>query len=187
MEWTFEEKNGAVTVREDGHKAVCQAIRSPDGGGLYKAWLTGEGGGRVLLGTLIPEGGALRLRRIMEIAALKRAGAWPPTGGEILMAYEFEREVTPSNWCWTDCPERMMGQKALARALGGVRRCLLHRDSDGFSLAFPYSPRSPFPIPTHFCLSRVEKMEGRWYTLFRFSRLGKPELSGEEPMGRDKG
>ena len=85
MEWSFEGRGGAVTVRQEGDRAVCQAIRAADGGGLYKAWLLG-GGERVLRGTLIPEGGALRLRRVMEVEALKRQGVWPPEGGEVVLA-----------------------------------------------------------------------------------------------------
>ena len=92
MDWSFEGPNGAVTVRREGEKAVCQAIRAADSGGLYKAWLRGAGG-RILLGTLIPDGGALRLRRVMDIPALERQGAWPPEGAEILMAYAFTKEA----------------------------------------------------------------------------------------------
>lgn len=176
MEWSFEGRGGAVTVRQEGDRAVCQAIRPADGGGLYKAWLLG-GGERVLLGTLIPEGGALRLRRVMEVAALKRQGVWPPEGGEVVLAYSFAPEaVLPPDWCWTDCPGRLLGERALSGCLRGVKRGLLKRDMEGFFLAFSWSGHESFPIPPLFCLARVERLGAGWYVVFRFSRQGRPEL-----------
>lgn len=176
MEWSFECPNGGVTVRQEGERAVCQAIGRPDGGGLYKAWLRGEEG-RALLGTLIPEGGALRLRRSVPIAQLKERGAWPPAGAEIVMAYAFAPETPPSpDWRWTDCPCRLFEDKELSGALRGLDRALIRREVESFFLAVPYAASCPFPIPSLFCLSRVERMGGRPYVVFRFSRQGKPEL-----------
>lgn len=177
MEWSFDGPDGAVTVRQEGEKAVCQAIHAFDGGGLYKAWLRGKAGERILLGTLIPEGGALRLRRVMEISALERQGAWPPVGAEIALAYPFASEAPlPPEWCWTDCPERLLEDPMLSRCLRGVRRALLRRDMEGFFLAVPWSRHDPFPIPPLFCLSRLEMLSGRRCVIFRFSRQGQPEL-----------
>lgn len=176
MEWSFDGPNWAVTVRQEGDRAICQAIRAADSGGLYKAWLHGTGN-RVLLGTLIPEGGALRLRRVMEVTALERQGAWPPVGAEVALAYLFTPEVSPPpDWCWTDCPRRLLEEPMLSRCLQGVKRALLKRDMEGFLLAFPWSCREPFPIPPLFCLSRVEILSGRRCVMFRFSRQGRPEL-----------
>ena len=165
-----------MTVRQEGNKAVCQAIRTMEGKGLYKAWLLGAGG-RALLGTLIPEGGALRLRRVLEIGDLERQGAWPPEGAEVVLAYPFASEAEPPpEWCWTDCPRRLMADPVLSRCLTGVKRALLHRDVEGFFLAFPWSHHEPFPIPPLFCLSQIKTLGERWYVVFRFSRKGQPEL-----------
>lgn len=176
MEWSFDGPTGAVTVRQEGEKAVCQAIRASDGRGLYKAWLQGSGG-KVLLGTLIPEGGALRLRRVLEVPTLERQGVWPPSGAEIVMAYAFTPEAPPPpDWCWTDCPSRLLEDPMLSRCLRGTKRALLKRDVEGFFLALPWSCHDPFSIPPLFCLARLEKLSGRWFCLFRFSRQGRPEL-----------
>lgn len=176
MEWSFDSPNGAVTVHQEGSRAVCQAIRTADGGGLYKAWLQGSGG-KALLGTLIPEGGALRLRRVVEIADLKRQGVWPPTGAEVALAYLFTPEAPPPpDWCWTDCPGRLLREPVLSRCLQGVKRALLKRELEGFLLALPWSCHEPFPIPPLFCLSGIETMSGRRYAIFQFSRQGQPEL-----------
>ncbi len=174
-------------MRQEGEKAICQAIGRPDNEGLYKAWLCGETG-RALLGTLIPEGGALRLRRSVSIASLKEKGAWPPVGAEIVMAYPFAPEEPPSEqWSWTDCPCRMFEDRLISHALRGLNRALVKRDADGFFLAAPYAPNCPFPIPPLFCLGWMERLGGRWYVVFRFSRQGVPELLHNFPAGGENG
>ena len=176
MEWSFDGPSWAVTVRREGDKAVCQAIRAADSGGLYKAWLQGTGE-RAFLGTLIPEGGTLRLRRVIEIAALERQGVWPPVGAEVALAYPFVSEPPiPPDWCWTDCPRRLLEDPVLSQCLQGIKRALLKRDMKGFFLAFPWSKHRCFPIPPLFCLARLELLAGREYVVFRFSLQGSPEL-----------
>lgn len=175
MEWSFDGPGGAVTVRQEGDRAVCQAIRGPDGGGLYKAWLQGKES-RFLLGTLIPEGGALRLRRVISVSQLERQGVWPPVGAEIVMAYPFTDNRPPEGWSWVDCPGRLLGDALLARSAQNLPRALMQKDKQGFSLAMPFQPPKPFPLTPLFCLSRVERLGGGWYVLFRFSRKGHPEL-----------
>lgn len=176
MDWSFECPNGGVTVRREGEWAVCQAISPAHSDGLYKAWLIGERG-KALLGTLIPEGGALRLRRRMAVSGLREKGAFPPVGAEIAMAYPLApEEEPPGQWQWTDCPCRLLGDPALSRALQGVNRGLVKRDTDGFFLAIPYAPVCPFPIPPLFCLGQLAKLGSRWYAVFRFSRQGTPEV-----------
>ncbi len=176
MEWSFDSPNGVVTVRQEGNRAVCQAIRTADSSGLYKAWLQGTGE-RVLLGTLIPEGGALRLRRVIEVTALERQGAWPPMGAEVALAYSFAAEASPPpDWCWTDCPQRLLDDPMLSGCLRRIKRALLKRDMEGFFLAFPWSCHEPFPIPPLFCLAWQEFLPGGQYVVFRFSRQGCPEL-----------
>lgn len=183
MEWSFEDRQGSVTVRQEGERAVFQAIARPGGEGFCKAWLRGERG-RVLLGTLIPEGGALRLRRTMPVAQLRSQGAWPPVGAEVVRTGASSREPAPRGWQWTDCPGRLMKDPLLERTLHRVSRCLIRREEEGFCLAFPREGEAPFPIPPLFCLSEPRKLAGRWYDIFWFSGEGTPQLPHEfETLG----
>lgn len=175
MEWSFDSPAGAVAVRREGDQAICQAIRASDGGGLYKAWLYGEEK-RVLLGTLIPEGGALRLRRALPIAQLERRGVWPPVGAEILPAEPPGEVRPPAGWSWVDCPARLIRDPLAARAGRKLLRALLRRGKEGFELALPFDPAVPFPLEPLFCLSRLERLDRVWYILFSFSSRGCPEL-----------
>lgn len=175
VEWSFEGEKGAVTVRQEGRCAVCQAISRAGARALYKAWLIGDTG-RVLLGTLIPEGGALRLRRSVEVSWLERQGAWPPKGAEILEAYSLAPQTQPQGWICQEEPWRLLERGELRNCAKELRWAFLKRDMDGFFLALPWEKGKPFPLPSLFCLAVMEQLEGRWYILFRFSHQGRPEL-----------
>ena len=174
MEWCFECPDGAVTVRQEGDRAICQAIRSARGDGLYKAWLKG-GKSRFLLGTLIPDGGALRLRRIVPVIQLKNLELWPPAGAEITMAFPFGEPSPPPGFQWEDHPERRMGDPLLAQSAKELGRVLIRKEENGFSLAVRFQPGTPFPLTPLFCLSCLEQISGTWYLRFDFSRRGYPE------------
>ena len=174
VEWSFEGPQGAVTVRQEGRCALCRAISRAGERALYKAWLIGDKG-RVLLGTLIPEGGALRLRRSLEVSWLERQGAWPPRGAEILEAYSLGPQTIPQGWNRQEEPWRLL-EGELRECAREFHWAFLKRDMEGFFLALPWEGKKPFPLTPLFCLARVERLEGKWYILFRFSRQGKPEL-----------
>lgn len=80
---------GWLTVSEERGRAVCRGQLPDDKKGLYKGWLTGPAG-RALLGTFVPEQGVLVLSRTLSVAELERQGAWPPGGGEAVLAYAFQ-------------------------------------------------------------------------------------------------
>ena len=103
---------GALTVREEGGRAVFEAVLPDDRRGLYKVWLTGRGG-QFLLGTLMPENARLRLHRTLPVAELERHGVWPLTGAQARLAFPFgEGESTPpKGWRWEREPGRLLGDR----------------------------------------------------------------------------
>lgn len=178
VEWSFEGEKGAVTVRQEGRCAICRAISRAGERALYKAWLMGDNG-RVLLGTLIPEGGALRLHRSVEISWLERQGAWPPRGAEVLEAYTLAPQVSPQGWERQEEPWRLLEGELRERARE-LRWAFVKRDMEGFFLALPWEKGKAFPLPSLFCLAKVKQLEGKRYIIFRFSRQGRPELLNAE-------
>lgn len=78
----------------------------------------------------------------------------------------------PGGWSWVNCPGRLLAEETLQRLLREVDWALVKRDGEGFFLAFPHQPEGPFPLPPLFCLARTERLEGRLYQVFRFSRRG---------------
>lgn len=176
MEWSFETGGGGVvTVRQEGDRAMCQALRNAVGEGLYKARLQG-GRGSFLLGTLIPEGGALRLRRNVSVAQLQREGVWPPTGADIVMAFPFTGETAPSGFSWEEQPWKLTPDRLISPCLQRIGRCLIRKYPQGFSLVIPFRLEEPFPLPPLFCLSRTVRLDGKTYLQFSFSREGRPVL-----------
>ena len=180
---------GTVQVREEGLQAVISARAADDGGGLYKLHLLGKGGS-LLLGTMLPEGGALRLRRTIPVDQLRRQGLWPPTGAEIRLAYAFGQQTgeearTPAGWAREDHPARLMGERLLRESAAPLNGGLLKREEEGFVLALPWEPGGVFPMTPLFCFASAERMDGRGYAVFRFTARGCPRLGTEpEKKGR---
>lgn len=87
------EKPGRVRLSWDDLRLTVRAETPLRGEGLCKLWMAGEGG-RLLLGTLIPENGCLRLARSIPMGEVRRAGAWPPCGVAAALVWPFR----------TDCP-----------------------------------------------------------------------------------
>ena len=165
-------------ITEQGPRIVVEVWRREDGEGLYKAWLTGRGG-RMMLGTLIPEGGRLFLRRTLSVDSLKRQGVWPAIGVEEQLVCSFRAEIVGEKWEDT----------VLKRSARTMPRHSVSRQGDGFSLRFPFNPRAPFPITPLFCFARLVEGElvfsfykGGWPYIFRHAGEDKEEIN---PKGRN--
>ena len=91
----------------------------------------------------------------------------------------------PRGWSWVNCPGQLLAEESLRRVLRDTAWGLVRRDAEGFCLAFPWSEKSPFPIPPLFCLCRVSELEGERYTVFRFSRRGWAEPPHNLPEAGD--
>ena len=85
--WSLE-GGGTLRVREEESWIYLEVVRPEDGKGLYKVWCLGESG-EFLLGTLVPQGNRLYLERRVTKRTLQEAGAWPLTGGKVVMVYSF--------------------------------------------------------------------------------------------------
>lgn len=158
-------------VKEEGPRVVIEAWRNDDGEGLYKAYLTGTGG-RCLLGTLMPEGGRLFLRRVLSIDSLRRQGAWPVRQVTEELVCSFREEPPAVEW----------EDEVLRRCAGRLPRHTVRREGEGFSLSFPFDPRAPFPLVPIFCFARVEN--GR--LIFSFHPGGVPYIFQRERKNREE-
>lgn len=116
------EGGGTLSLREDGPRVHTEARRQNDGQGLYKVWLRGGGKGRLLLGTLVPEGGELVLSRTLSRRTLEDAGCWPVAGGRAVMAYPFTEE-SAGEWYWEEEPWKLVSDPVLVQAAGAGGPC----------------------------------------------------------------
>ena len=153
MEWKMTEQGLRVVI-----ETWCPDRKD----GLYKAYLIGQGQ-RCLMGTLIPEGGMLYLRRALSVDGLKRQGVWPVTGVVAQRVCSFQEAETSIRW--TDAVLRSSAEKLPDHEI--------IRDRNGFSISFRYDPRAPFPMTAAFCFARVEN--GR--LIFSFREDGMPYIS----------
>ena len=189
LQIAVKKPEGEVRIREEGLRAVISARGADDGGGLYKLHLLGKGGS-LLLGTMLPEGGVLRLRRTILVDQLRRQGLWPPTGAEIRLAYAFGQQTGegtqhPAGWVREDHPARLMWEQLLKECAAPLKGGLLKREGEGFVLALPWEPGGVFPMTPLFCFASAERMDGRGYAVFRFTARGCPRLRPEpEKKGR---
>ncbi len=164
---------GTLALWEEGTLVHLQVRRQDDGRGLYKVWIHGPGGRR-LLGTLVPEGGRLCLYRRLSRGELEREGGWPVTGGETVLAFSFGQD----GWVMEEHPERLVKDVVLRQALKG-KAVLLRRQESGFRLSASFDTARPFTLTPLFCLSKVEG--GR--VIFFFDREGNPAVPHNDRHG----
>lgn len=124
------EGGGTLSLREDGPRVHTEARRQNDGQGLYKVWLRGGGKGRLLLGTLVPEGGELVLSRTLSRRTLEDAGCWPVAGGRAVMAYPFTEE-SAGEWYWEEEPWKLVSDPVLVQAARSWGPLLVQRGRGG--------------------------------------------------------
>ena len=178
--WRME-GGGTLSLREEGPRVHLEAARPDDGRGLYKAWVRGRQGSR-LLGTLVPEAGGLRLRRTVSRSSLEQAGCWPVTGGNCVLTYPFPgAEGAGSAWTPEPRPERLCRDPLVKESLRGRSGFCGRRDGALCLLSAPFRPDRPFPIPVLFCQARVERRGGRLWLVWAFDLGGTPVLPRIEP------
>lgn len=167
------EGGGTLTLRQDGVRVHMEAERPADNRGLYKVWLRGDQGGKLLLGTLAPEEGALRLRRTLSVGALERAGCWPRFRAEAPLAFSFAAPPG-GKWYCEQHPERMVSDPVLKAQISGAMLC--RKEGEGFVLSVPFGTDRPVRLPSLFCLAGVERREGGLHMVWHFDEDGWPVL-----------
>ena len=173
---------GTLSLRQDGPRLHLDAVRPEDGRGLYKVWLTGQGGERVLLGTMAPEGGRLRLSRTLSVSRLQQQGCWPVEGAEAALAFPF---AATQRWYCEHNPQSLIQDPLLREQMKGAMLC--RKKGDGFCLAAPFSPDRPVALTALFCLAQVESLEGRPHFIWNFDAKGSPKLPYKmEGKGKDE-
>lgn len=164
---------GTLTLRQNGLNVHIEAERPADGRGLYKVWLHGERGGKLLLGTLAPEGGRLLLRRTLSVDALEQAGCWPSFRAEAPLAFAFD-DPPDRGWYCEQHPDRLVRDPVLKAALTGPILC--RREERGFSLSLPFRTDRPLRLCALVCLARIERREGQLRLVWDFDSRGEPKI-----------
>ena len=173
MEQVFHMDHGTLVCRTRGNQVEVAMTLHPPGPGLYRGILCGKKG-RLDLGTLLPEGEGLRLFRTLTLDHLARCGCWPVTGGRGELRYAFGSKKFPQGWEKRGTLSDLFDDPALAISV--EKTALWRKDPKGFSLAFPWDSKVPFPLVPAFCFARVEEMEGKDWVVFSFREGGWPVM-----------
>lgn len=180
MERNMEmEGGGRLTICLDGPRVRIRAVHPHDQKGLYKVWLRGEGGGKLLLGTLIPEGETLELNRTLSLRELEQAGCWPQIWAECRLAFPFTKQEK-GTWYCEQRPDQFLCDSLLKKWIQGPMLRRKDKDGDGFYLAAPFHTDRPMALAGLFCLARVEKWPSGFYAVWRFDGDGQPIGAGKE-------
>ena len=173
MEQVFHIDHGTLVCRIHGNQVEVTMTLHPPTSGLYRGILCGKNG-RLDLGTLLPEGERLRLCRTLTLDHLRRCGCWPITGGRGELRYAFGSKKFPQGWGKRTDLSRLFADPVLAHSV--EKSALWRQEPEGFSLAFPWDPKIPFPLVPAFCFARVEKMEGKAWVVVSFRDGGWPMM-----------
>lgn len=77
---------------------------------------------------------------------------------------------------WSRPGELPWPDALLRRVYCDSRGAFMRRDGGGFTLAYPLSCRSPFPLPALFCFARAECLGNRGWWVFSFDKSGAPKF-----------
>lgn len=172
MERKWEMKGGGwLTVYREGPRVRMEAVRPADKKGLYKVWLQGEQGKRLLFGTLAPGENGLELRKTMSLGELERSGCWPLVGAECRLAFSFG-EPRKEGWYCEQHPEKLLSDPLVKSWVRGPMWC--RRSEAGFCLAAPFQISRPVALTGLFCLAKAEKWADGLHLVWRFDAKGRP-------------
>lgn len=147
---------GRVIWRQEGCYRIFSVDIPPWDNEVKKVWLLSPGGGRLLLGTLVPESGRLRLRRRLSLSALRCCGMTQPSGAEVNLSTAAPPEG------WNSIRSLRLRDEALSAALAALPQGQWRSRNGAVDLRFPWSVGQPVPLVSLFCLAAPE--DG-WWTL----------------------
>ena len=134
-----------------------------------------RGGGTL---TLRREGARVRMEAERSedgqgLYALERAGCWPQFWAEAALAFSFSPRDSGAWYC-EQHPERLVSDPVLKGQLKGSMLC--RKGEGAFSLADPFRTDRPLRLNALFCLSQVERWEGRPHLVWTFDQEGRPKI-----------
>ena len=166
---------GRLVYKDMGMQIQIEMVRPDDRSGLYKAWMFGPNG-RMLLGTMMPEGGRLCLRRMISRRTLEMNGCYPPCGGEAVMAFLFQggQASDTDGWEWEEQPAKRLSDPLLCECARKWGKFRYKPCTQGFCLAAPVKTQCEFPLIPIFCLGRLETICGNPHIVWIFDEHGTP-------------
>lgn len=169
------ERGGYLNCWEEGPRVFFCVETPMDYNQIYKVWICGSKGHELLLGTLAPERGCLRLFRTISKTELNHAGCWPVTSVR-MKGTPAGRRPQGESWYWEEHPERWIADCSGRK---NIERMLCHRLPEGVELAAPLGGQTPLPLDFLFCFARLGQINRRPYLIWSFDPKGNPKIPSE--------
>ena len=134
--------------------------------------------GELRLGVPEPEGGRLRLSRVLSRRDCAAVGR---------LSHLELRAPAGSAPQWGPLPPDAFRGSWLRNRLGREREVLFARQGETRLAALPFDLRKPFPWPELFCLARIAVWQGREWAVFAFDGQERPILPGKWERKRKNG
>lgn len=163
-------QRGEVLCRQDGLRTlfIINCPRWDDG--IHKVWLAGKEGS-LLLGTLMPEGQSLTLRRALSNASLARGGVAVPELGVI----DPDSAAPPARRNREELLS-LLEDEPIRQSAEQCQNLRWQREAGGLRITVPWRPGQPFPLLPLFCFAAWE----RGQIIYRLTEKGYPRnISGQ--------
>jgi hypothetical protein len=147
-----EVRRGELLCRDEGCYMLCTVDVPKWENGVKKVWLCSQGGGRVLLGTLLPEGDRFRLRRRVSHSTLRCCGV-----SRADLALVNPEGSAPD---WKGLSSLSLPDPELSRQLREHPQGLWRREGETLLLRFPWRAGQRVPVMSLFCFARPR--DGWW-------------------------
>ena len=167
MEW------GILRWEDQEVRAVFTLRCTSPGPGIYKAYLVGNTGA-MLLGTPMPEGNSLVLRRVITHDALRRCRVLPPVRGELREAGEGGPDLCPPGWRPGRREDWTMVDPVIREELDRVGTVWVREEEGGLTLMLPWEMGRELPVTAAVCFLRPQTLDGAACLMLTLDRRGWP-------------
>ena len=171
MEW------GILRWEDQEVRAVFTLRCTSPGPGLYKAYLVGSAGA-MLLGTPMPEGTSLVLRRVITHDALRGCRVLPPIRGELRSADSGAPSLCPPGWREGRRADWAAADPVIRDGLDRTETVWVRAEADGLTLLLPWETGRELPLTAAVCFLRVQKLDGITCIKLELDRRGRPVGKG---------
>lgn len=140
-----DNRRGEVRCRSEGCYITYTVDTPVWDNGVKKVWLCSDAGGRLLLGTLVPEKGRLQLRRRVSLSTLRCCGM-----GRVDYAAVAPQ---PPREQWRSMRSFSTKDPVIQQGIASHPNGFWREDDGCIRLRFPWLPGEPVPLVSLFCFA----------------------------------
>lgn len=169
-------ERGSWSWHDEGEWVVFSLQHPAVTGGLCRAVALGDERS-CRLGTLLPEGGTLTLRRRIRRDQLVKFGCYPPQSVEFFLIPAAASIHPPYGYELEPDPVALFHDSLLRQQAGRLNTAFVKPLApEGFMLAVPYDGTGEFPLLSILCFARFDLLDEMPVVQYAFDGQGIPKL-----------